>query len=81
MHKVVSMIEYRYRETIAILRYLLRMAMRGELEGMALCFRRAGKIEYAFTGRFKDDHNEGLKAASRIEWKMNQALDATESTL
>lgn len=77
--KVASLIEFRYRETIAVLRCLLRMAMRGELSGLALCFRANGKEEYAFTGEFKTDRAMGLRVAGRMAWKTNQALDM-EST-
>lgn len=80
MKKVVSLIEFRYRETIAVLRYLLRLALRGELTGVALCFRANGREEYAFTGDYKADKSAVLHAATRIGWKTNQAIDAMEST-
>lgn len=77
---VVSLLEFRFRETIAILRYVLKLSLQGEVSGLALCFRRDGRDEYAFTGDFKTDSSEAVKATTRIAWKMNQAMDATEST-
>lgn len=79
MPKVVNLMEYRNRDSIAVLRYLTRLALRGELAGLALCYRhRRGNDEYAFTGVFMVDAASALKAANRISWKMNQALDAQE---
>jgi hypothetical protein len=35
--------------------------------------------QHAFTGVFAQDSPRALKAANRISWKMNQALDALEA--
>lgn len=79
MQKVVSLNEWRQREHLAMLGYLTRLAKKGELEGLAIVFRRDGRDEYAFTGIFNSDSAAALKAANRISWKMNQALDAREA--
>jgi hypothetical protein len=79
MAKIVSFMEFRYRETIAVLRSVLRRALRGEVEGLALCILTDEGDQFAFTGKFKQDSASALKAANRISWKMNQALDDLES--
>lgn len=81
--RVVSLTEWRHRETIAVLRSTLRRALRGEVGGLAMCAIINEREEHAFTGQFKHDSPLALKAANRISWKMNQAIDdleAAEST-
>ena len=76
---VISFTEYKFRDTIAVLRHLVRLATRGELTGVALCYGHQSEDEFAFTGEFKTHSAAALKAANRITWKMNHATDVLES--
>lgn len=78
--KVVSLFEYRVRETMTVLRYLIAMARDGEISGLALCFRRNGRDEYAFTGEFKRNTEARVAATGRMHWKVNRGADALESS-
>jgi hypothetical protein len=78
--KVVSLVEYKCRETLALLRYLLRLAVTGQLLGLALCFRVKGREdEFAFTGDFKNNAQARHTAAGRMYWRVNQVMDFHES--
>lgn len=77
---VVSLVEYKCRETIALLRYLLRLAVTGRITGLALCFRVNGHDEFAFTGDFKTSSEARHKATGRMFWKVNRGMDFLEST-
>jgi hypothetical protein len=77
---VVSLVEYKCRETVALLRYLLRLALTGQLTGLALCFRVKGHDEFAFTGDFKKDEKARHTATGRMFWKVNRGMDFAEST-
>jgi hypothetical protein len=63
-----------------VLRYVLSMALRGEITGMALCFRYRGHDQFAVTGDFKKNRTEGLGVLARAGWKVNLSLDAQESS-
>lgn len=79
MRVVVDFVEYRFRETIAVLRSVLRRTLRGEVFGLALCVGTKEGEKYYFTGIFRQNSAQALKAANRMSWKMNQAMDEQES--
>lgn len=55
-------------ETVAVLRTLLKLAMRGELRGIALCYRRrTGDDEVILAGLFRAHPASSLVAAKRIQ--------------
>jgi hypothetical protein len=68
------------RETTETLAYLLDLAERGELHGVALCSKTtAGDELIAFTGKYKSDPSKGLAAAMRMSIRLNALLDAREA--
>ena len=77
---VVRISEYRARETLTVLRYVLGLALRGEISGLALCFRRNGHDEYAFTGEFQRNTAARHEATGRMFWKVNRGIDELESS-
>lgn len=65
------------RETIAILRVLLEMAIKGEIRGLALCYRSAeGKDEVRFTGPYRERMENAIGAALRMKWAAVHRLDS-----
>jgi hypothetical protein len=51
---VVRLLEYTCRETVAILRVLLAMALGGKLRGTIICYRAdTGEERVVFTGAYK----------------------------
>jgi hypothetical protein len=81
LRTVVSLLAYRSRETVAVLRYALDMALSGKLTGMAIAFRVEGQDRFAVTGEFKRNRAEGLAAITRAQWKQNLAMDAEEAPM
>lgn len=68
------------RETVETLSYLLGLAERGELQGVALCSRTtSGEELLAFTGKYIQDPSKGLAAAMRMSIRLNALIDARES--
>lgn len=51
---VLELVKYTCRDTIAVLKVLLSMAIKGELRGLALCYRtQDGEESTIFTGLYK----------------------------
>lgn len=55
-------------ETVAVLRVLLKLALSGELRGLAVCYRRNGRAdEVILTGPYKVRPENALGAALRMK--------------
>lgn len=55
------------RDTVAVLKFLLELALTGQLRGLALCYRTAeGKDEVLFTGVHDRRPESALGAASQM---------------
>jgi hypothetical protein len=64
---VVDMREYRSRENVAVLAYLLERARVGDLDGVALSARFAdGREQIAFTGSYRKNPERSLATFVRI---------------
>jgi hypothetical protein len=73
---VVQIVEYTARDTVAVLKSLLSRALRGEIRGLAVCYRTdKGEEESAFTGNYKHHPEDGLAATMRLSWRLTQARD------
>ncbi len=67
MAPVVQLVEYSNRDTVAMLRALEARAVRGEVIGLALCFRALGGAEQCvFTGPYRHPA-EAVNAAVRMK--------------
>lgn len=71
---VIKLAQYTARDTIDLLRTLLAMAIRGELRGVALCYRRAdGTEDSVFTGLYKSNPASAMNASMKMSIAMMQA--------
>jgi hypothetical protein len=67
------------KETVDALAYMLDLAERGELLGIALCSKTTtGEELIAFTGKYRSDPSKGLAAAMRMSIRLNALLDERE---
>lgn len=74
---IIHMVKYTCRDTIAVLRVLLEMALKGQLRGLAICYRDdSGQEETIFTGVYKAHPDSRWGAIGRMSWEMTQASDA-----
>ena len=74
---VIYLVKYINKETISVLKVLLTMAVKGELRGLALCYRTAeGAEKTVFTGHYKDNPANALNGAMRLSMAMNQFQDS-----
>ena len=80
MGTVLRLAEYSNRETLTILRALTARALRGEVIGVALCFRSRPGVEHCvFTGPYKAHPSQAVNAAARMSLEMTQLqLDETK---
>lgn len=62
--------------TIDVLESLLAKARRGEISGLALCFRCRGEERSVYTGVYRASPAEAVRAGLRMSLALNQALDA-----
>jgi hypothetical protein len=73
---VVDMREYRSRETVAVLTYLLDRARKGELDGVSLSARFPdGREEIAFTGSYRTRPERSLASAVRVVLRLAGLLE------
>lgn len=73
MGLVLRMVQHSAKETVEALGALLARASRGEIRGIALCFRLAsGREKTVFTGCYKST-SAAASAAMRISWQMTLA--------
>jgi hypothetical protein len=64
-------------ETAAVLKVLAGMAARGEITGVALCYReRGGNDQAVFVGSYKVRPSDAVNAAMRLSWELTKAQDA-----
>jgi hypothetical protein len=78
MVAVVSLAEYRNRDTLAVLRSLIDRAARGELFGLVVCALRPGHEDIYFTGMYGADPARAVNAAARISTRLTLQQDAAE---
>jgi hypothetical protein len=63
-------------ETSTVLKVLAGMAAKGEIKGLALCYRdRNGADHTVLAGAYKAQPAEAVNAAMRLSWKLTQAQD------
>lgn len=71
---VLELVKYNARETINVLRALLAMAIRGELRGLAICYRRPdGSEESLYTGAYKANPSLASSASLRMSLAIMRA--------
>lgn len=76
MVAVLELVRYTDENTTAILRVLLGMAAKGELRGLALCYRtQSGDEKAVFTGAYRAHPANAVSAAMRLSWPITQAQD------
>jgi hypothetical protein len=64
------------RDTIALFRFLLRLAITGEIRGAAVCYYRRGiGTEVALTGIYEDEPERALAGADLIKVAAGHQLD------
>ena len=80
MAAVLRLAEFSNQETIRILRALLTKALRGEVIGVAVCFKARPGVEHCvYSGPYKANPAEAVNAAARMSLEMTQLqLDAAE---
>lgn len=82
MSVVVSIGDFRKKETVAVLRELLVRASRGEVVAFAFEIEfRNGLHKSGFTGKFRADAAEAARAALRMSQHLNAAQDLREAAL
>lgn len=70
---VLKIVEYLSKDTIATLRVLLSMALKGELRGLAICYRTdKGVEETVFTGIYKAHPADAATAGMRLSMSLMQ---------
>jgi hypothetical protein len=73
---VVQLVKFTNKDTVAVLRYLLDQALRGEVVGIAVCYRmRDGEEDSLFSGLYKARPNEGAGAAMRLSLELAQVKE------
>lgn len=73
---VLELVKYTCRDTLAVLKVLTKMAINGELRGLALCYRtQDGEESTIFTGLYKAQPANAVSAAMRLSWPMTRAHD------
>lgn len=76
---VVRMDSWVDRKTVTFLAALLELAERGEISGVALCYRSNNGGEHAeITGHYKRVPKDGLASAMRLSWLLTQAQNAMQ---
>lgn len=67
MAAVISLVKLTARDTIAVLRALLDLALSGKLRGVAICYRDSeGHEDVAFTGIYRDAPAYAASAGMRL---------------
>lgn len=70
MATVVRLAQYSNRETVEILQALTARALKGEVVGVAACFKSSGGGEQCvFTGAYNKP-SAAVNAAARMNWEM-----------
>lgn len=64
---VIKLVEYACRDTIAVLKVLLSMAIKGRLRGLVVCYRTEnGEEDTVFTGIYKAHPERAVNASLKI---------------
>jgi hypothetical protein len=73
---VLKLVDTTNKDTIAVLRCLLDQAIKGEVIGVALCYRTADRNEHAaFSGIYKARPGAAVNAAMRLSWALTKLQD------
>jgi len=76
MGAVLRLVEFSNRETQAVLSALHARSVRGEVIGIALCFRAPdGAEQCVYTGAYKADPAQALNASMRMSVQLTQMQD------
>jgi len=79
--RLVSMSDYRSRDTVDVLKYLLSRAKKGELKGVAVMARLATEgEEILFTDWYRRRMERCAYAATRMYWRAMQNQDEIEDS-
>jgi hypothetical protein len=71
------MLRHVHRGPIALLKGLYDLANRGEIVGVAICYRmRDGTEVTEFTGIYKDQPACAVAGTMRLSWELTKAQDA-----
>lgn len=74
---VFSLVKHTARDTIAVLRALLELALDGKLRGVAICYRdEEGNEEVALTGIYKTHPVYAVNAGVRLKTDCHRDTDA-----
>lgn len=77
---VVPLARYAVRDTVAVLTALLAKAERGEIVGLALCFKdKHGREDCALTGHFARNPDRAAAAALRLSVRVANSKGDYES--
>ena len=73
---VFSLVKHTARDTIAVLRALLELALSGKLRGVAICYRDTeGNEEVALTGIYRTHPVYAVNAGVRLKTDCAKATD------
>lgn len=71
---VVRLVQYKCRETVAILKVLLTLALEGRLRGLIVCFRTdSGEEKTVFTGAYKAHPDKAVGLILSTSMKLMRA--------
>lgn len=71
---VLSLVMHRARDTISVLRALLELAVKGQLRGVAICYRDSeGQEDVAFTGIYRANPVYAAHAGMRLSMELTMA--------
>lgn len=80
MSPVIQLGDYKGKETVAVLRELLVLATKGKIGALGFNVEFTdGKQKSGFTGRYKFDPAEALKAANRMSQRLNAIRDVRDA--
>lgn len=67
MTALLKLVEYRCRDTIAVAKFLLSIALQGKTRGMVVCYKDdEGEEHTLFTGTYKESPNRAAGASLRM---------------
>jgi hypothetical protein len=68
---VIELVKYSSRDTVATLKVLLHMALKGQVRGLAVCYRDVEQEEHSvFTGLYKVAPERAADASLRLSMKL-----------
>lgn len=70
----LSLVEYKCREAVAVLKMLLSMALQGKIRGLVICYRDGeGEEHTVYTGAYKASPGKAAGATLRASLALMQA--------